>query len=853
MLGPRPFIQIYFLKLEFVRPALCINSYVQLAGGSCIIIIKERQNPVPRIRLTKKMPKCMVKGCSNKQRQNGADFSLHAFPKSPTKIKTWLLATGEHFDNVDTFVQQIMEKKKSNTFRICSDHFCPEAFANTPVKRYLKYGAVPSIFPKSKGMSGMFSKKIKKSPSEESVFAMELDSSLADVQQVIVDSDPSTLHQSTSTVSGTGTSSYLCGVFDHDYIENLYYTMPVKNVCNRETNTSIVTFNRSVSTTNYYGRRNASTQTTDLLDKRHARTSTADLYKTKDAWTWTGLSEEMDMATQPQVTSVPSKEVKDFTEQISEKCLSDEEQSPKESPIHEEPMLIDPETETTDIGELSLSNSPSPEDIVSENKFIVFETCLDQLLRAVQRCNFGETCNAPITNREKKVTGTLLTVYTTCANNHQCLFWQSQPMIGKKSCGNILASASILFSGSHFSKVSELFKIFGVPFISKSVHCLYQKQYLFPTVALHHKRGRQDILASLKKRAVCLSGKGQWDRLGFRDKYCTYALIEESTQKIIECNTVQVCESTSSVAVESKAFRKCVQQVHRDGLKIAYLATDKNLGIKKIMREEYNNIKHQFDIWQYCKSLQRKLSTITKQRHYRDLAPWNTAIVKHMRIACCTSKGNVELLRERWNSILHHIVNEHKWDTGSLIKTCAHPEIPETEIRRRHWLDKNSLAYAELERFVKDHQLQKDLEHMTEFCHTSNAEAFQSFVLKYRPNGVNFSMEGIVARTKLAVLSHNAIVDRKRAIIQRTCEGTGNTSRPNNKSYVSKRMKNGQLRTIYETATVDHIIPMVADVIRLAVGELEVTWVPQISLPPAIESTPCPLILPQQYFLLTLT
>uniref|UniRef100_A0A8C5M4F8 THAP domain-containing protein 1 n=1 Tax=Leptobrachium leishanense TaxID=445787 RepID=A0A8C5M4F8_9ANUR len=64
----------------------------------------------------------------------------------------------------------------------------------------------------------------------------------------------------------------------------------------------------------------------------------------------------------------------------------------------------------------------------------------------------------------KVTTGCLLKVYTICEQNHKCLVWRSQPLIGKRSIGNILASAGILFSGSHYAKMNEYFKLIGVPF-----------------------------------------------------------------------------------------------------------------------------------------------------------------------------------------------------------------------------------------------------------------------------------------------------------------------------------------------------------------------------------------------------
>ena len=61
-------------------------------------------------------------------------------------------------------------------------------------------------------------------------------------------------------------------------------------------------------------------------------------------------------------------------------------------------------------------------------------------------------------------------------------------------------------------------------------------------------------------------------------------------------------ETTSSGAMETVALRRGLVQLLDSGLDVEVLATDCSTSVKKIMREEYEEIDHQFDIWHTAKS-----------------------------------------------------------------------------------------------------------------------------------------------------------------------------------------------------------------------------------------------------------
>ncbi|XP_063312682.1 uncharacterized protein LOC134612265 [Pelobates fuscus] len=778
------------------------------------------------------MPKCIVKKCKNRQRGTGAPFSLHTFPCSPKRIKSWLLATGEEYRDINLLVQNIHDEKKRNTFRMCSDHFAAEAYSTAGQRKFLKPDAVPTIFACNEETTPTSKEK----PTPHLCIKPELMETDAPVVTYM------NLVPSLATIESQENSGMFSSypsqneLLDHDYSEKLDYSvLTSKFMFHKASNTEVVrTSKKGTITSNYYGKRSLKTQTSVFQGKRNAQTSTREDRVMKDAFTWTGpLEDDIKLSSEyykkPSFTDAytqtdnaiqfselqstlskphPATLVEtQFTPQPVVGVISDTplavETTPQQHITTGDPDLI-PECEEH-VGYHTFERTP--EDFVSEKKFLVFDSCLDQLLSKVKLSCHADTCKSSIITVEKNIIGTLLTVYLTCENNHRNLFWRSQPMVGTHSCGNILSSAAVLLSGLHYSKLHEMFSILGVPYISKTVHSDYQKNFIFPVIHLHHTKDRHNIIDNLKDKAICLSGDGQSGHSVFSRKYCMYTLIEESTQKIIECNTIRVSERKSSIDTESKVFRKCLNKVLDEGLIVAYLATDRHIGITKIMRDEYRQINHQFDLWHYCRHLKRKLSRLAKRKTCKPLIPWRKAIINQMWMSSSQCKGNVNLMREQWNSVLLHVVNQHRWDSGTLIDGCPHSELLEKDMGSRPWLVRDSPVHLQLTNFVKNKQLQKDLKQMTHFCHTGSIKVFRSLVLKFCPKHVRFSKDGMAARIKLAVLAHNANVEKPQTTIKKV------------------GVKHWHVNNISKTQTVDHVYPMLADILRHVSGELDVTWV----------------------------
>ena len=278
--------------------------------------------------------------------------------------------------------------------------------------------------------------------------------------------------------------------------------------------------------------------------------------------------------------------------------------------------------------------------------------------------------------------------------------WESQPVVKRKPLGNLLLAASILFTGN-FAAISRLASCFNLQFFSESVFYDTQRKYLFPVVneAWEAESQRQvDRLTS--KEVVNLDGDGRCDSPGHCAKYGTYTLMDEDSGDVVAFNVVQVSEVSSSNAMEKEGFSRCLQDLEEKGIMINRIATDRHVSISSSMKKDFPHINHQYDVWHLSKWVVKKLTNKAKQKGCEELAPWIQSIPNHLWWCVATCGGNVQLLREKWKSVLDHVANKHKWSGNTLFHQCCHRRISSSEAKQICWLKPGSQAHIALEEVV---------------------------------------------------------------------------------------------------------------------------------------------------------
>ena len=122
----------------------------------------------------------------------------------------------------------------------------------------------------------------------------------------------------------------------------------------------------------------------------------------------------------------------------------------------------------------------------NERKFLVYESCLMQLL------TICSVCLAPIMSMKKRLFGSMLQIYSECLSGHE-MKWRQQPLHSKTPLGNLFIAASCLFSGSQFSKLCKFFRHLNMPSIAMRTNSEMQCLYLVPTVFSVWAQCQQDL------------------------------------------------------------------------------------------------------------------------------------------------------------------------------------------------------------------------------------------------------------------------------------------------------------------------------------------------------------------------
>ena len=386
-----------------------------------------------------------------------------------------------------------------------------------------------------------------------------------------------------------------------------------------------------------------------------------------------------------------------------------------------------------------------------DSNFIINWSCLFSLFK------FCSVCYQSVKVKVATTKGTLLIVNLICVNNHSSQ-WLSQPRFRRQGSENLLLSASVLFSGNTYQRIKEMMDIAKISFLSQDTFYRIQKAYLFS--AIHkifctHREIRCGLYLD-SGESLDLVGDGRCDSPGYNAKYGMYTLMNSKTNEILDCHVVHVGQVANSSRMEKEGLVALLDRFDKIGLSITCLTTDRHTQIRKYMKEQRSDIKHQFDVWHVSKSIKKKLHKASLKKDATELRTWIKSIINHFWWCCASCKGSFTELKEKWLSILFHIKNKHSWKDNEIYLECQHPQLTRTETMTKPWLKEGSPAYKSLENVVRDKYLVNDLRYLVEFKHTGNLEVYHALYNKYCPKRLHFSYAGMIARSQLAILDFNA-------------------------------------------------------------------------------------------------
>ena len=101
---------------------------------------------------------------------------------------------------------------------------------------------------------------------------------------------------------------------------------------------------------------------------------------------------------------------------------------------------------------------------------------------------------------------------------------------------------------------------------------------------------------------------------GYSAKCCTYTVMEQSSDKILDFQLIQVSEVANSPAMEKVGLERCLQKLSTAEVTVQTLATDRHLQITNFIENDHAHIKHEFDVWHFAKAVTKRLSAKTNKK-----------------------------------------------------------------------------------------------------------------------------------------------------------------------------------------------------------------------------------------------
>ncbi|XP_068126978.1 queuine tRNA-ribosyltransferase accessory subunit 2 isoform X1 [Hyperolius riggenbachi] len=811
------------------------------------------------------MPGCLVPQCYSRWKKD-CDISLHVFPRTPEMIKKWLCQLYNDSLRVEELARKIQENRRG-AYRVCARHFTRECYEQRGSMMFLKKDAVPTLYLDDEMDDHSYTKRRrtgdyepveKISPPPMAVESIpetfELPSSSQDMYHMIPSHVYFTMGQSTDSlvdvqaIEEVATSSVEPLADQETFVQSFQSKKKKKRFrTTRTVGTVTEYFPGQVHKNTQFDRRmGTKVKMIQAFRRPPHRSIGIQCNMGNNQGNLGSPQSETSFRHNKKQQGIPQLIIKeidssssDWSPPVSEDeadvvdiVMSDPEPEDSPSPgsleedrekavegdeflremMESEDSYVDP----TDLDNsyIYIPENTEPVNHVQENKFIVFESCLDKLLMCC-KCQATKTCTGNIVKIKKYRIGSAVSVTAFCSLKHRFHLWNSQPIIGRIPVGNLLISAGVLCSGSNFAKVESLFRLIGINSICRSTHRKNMDSYLFPAIEHHWQEERLQTVQRVQDQPVALAGDSQYNLPGYGAKFCAYSLFEHSTKKIIDFQVEPWEPGVRVMDVEQKTCRVTLDRLLADRVNIRVLCTDRSPAIRKLLKSHYRQIKHLYNIWHMSKSVANKLTNASQKSDCTHLAPWIAPVKKHLWWAASTCAHDPKLLREKWTSLIHHVANHHEWQDASVYKRCNHKPLSGKEQGDREWLKPGSSAHCRLKEVIADSKLLKDLDRLSLFWQSWEFDVFRSTALKYRSKRNNYTIDETVARTQLAALEYNHNIERMKTLFKGASCGADEGTHQVTKYCLQK---------IYDPASQAFMKPILTDVLNVASGAKIFLW-----------------------------
>lgn len=284
-----------------------------------------------------------------------------------------------------------------------------------------------------------------------------------------------------------------------------------------------------------------------------------------------------------------------------------------------------------------------------------------------------------------------------------------------------------------------------------------------PSIDSFWAQSQDIVLQEFQDKEIVILGDGRMDSPGHCAQFCSYTFMEYETKKILSIVTMDKrMTDKKSTVLEKACFLKGLRELLAKNLKVVEVVTDAHPQIESLMKKDFSNIKHSFDIWHGAKNLGKKIVKVAQeQKTNRPLLEWSRDVVNHFWHCADISKTTEEFVGI-WYGILHHTVNEHQWMISyddNVPNECQHG--PLSSERDKGWLKGATPPHDALIKIVMDKHLLRKIPYYLHCRSTAELENFHNVILKYASKRHSYGPLTYNARNELAAIDHNAHCERE--------------------------------------------------------------------------------------------
>ncbi|CAB4021741.1 Hypothetical predicted protein [Paramuricea clavata] len=305
------------------------------------------------------------------------------------------------------------------------------------------------------------------------------------------------------------------------------------------------------------------------------------------------------------------------------------------------------------------------------------------------------------------------------AENEHYFEWTTGPSLFKMPAFHLLLASGILVTGMESAKVLRLFNVLNIPNVKRQQLSKILKNYVVTAVYKVWQVEQSARLREIEDEPTIIVSDMRVDSRGHSGLFGSGSTLEMKRNAILDTQVIKSTEVKNSNAMELEFLKRQLKCLEDNKVQVAKLVTDPHIQVSSYMANEKPDIGHSYDIWHVAKGEKKKLIKVTKKKKFRSIKPWIGSIVNHIYWVGDLSSTEDER-KEKWHSILNHIVNIHKHDGHKIFVECLHGTL------EREWLKQGSASYKKLEEMLTRPRLITAIRKLSQYHQTSGLEAKHS-------------------------------------------------------------------------------------------------------------------------------